>query len=305
MRLLLIPLFLFFVSSQIYGQQQPFRSLFDATGFLHNPAMTAPGKYLEWGAIHQEQWLGFEDAPRTSQVYLQVPFPSNSMSVGAAVSLDEVGPLQTSEVNLSYSYHLNLDGQQQLSLGVAGRFFQQRFNSTDFTGSSPTDPIYSLDFTPTIAYDFGFGIFYTTDKRMFGYYKSAFFSGLSINSLLPKSSSSDLILKPALHATALAGYRFSYDNGFLEPSIWVQYAQLGIIHASANLVYEAEEQYWVGTSLESDMTATFQSGFYLTDGLFREGFLRVGVQGSFNFGQLSALKGWGLEFLLGYRFYRD
>ena len=305
MRSLLLLLVLTIAYGQACAQQQPFRSLFDATGFIHNPAMTAPGKFLEWGAIHQQQWLGYEEAPKTSQVYLQLPFPKKKMSIGGFAAIDEVGPLKTVELDISYSYHLKLYGQQQLSLGLAARVFQQRFDNTGFVGSSNDDPLSMQDFDPKTASDIAFGVFYTTDKRTFGYYQDAFFAGLSVNSLLPRSFYDQLVFKPAMHVSALTGYRFSYDKGFLEPSLWVQYADRGIVHASANLVFESEERYWLGTSIESDLTASFQSGFYLTDGLLQEGFLRIGVQGSFNFGQLSTLKGWGLEFLLGYRFYRD
>ena len=110
------------------AQQLPARSPFASNNFIWNPAMTAVEDYWEVGITHQQEWVGFEDAPETTTIYGQYPVLKENFSLGGFLVLDEIKPIRNNTLALSYAYKLKFGPrkrrrsgprtQAQLSLGL-------------------------------------------------------------------------------------------------------------------------------------------------------------------------------------------
>jgi hypothetical protein len=102
----LLLLFILAIPVGLWAQQLPERSPFGETGFLWNPAMTAPWTYYEIDAGFRQEWLGFEDAPQTAYLGIQYPFEKENMSLGGYFMHDAVNPVKTNTFALTYAYKL-------------------------------------------------------------------------------------------------------------------------------------------------------------------------------------------------------
>lgn len=293
-------------SSECFGQQVPYRSQFGATDFYFNPAMTAPGEYLEWGAHYRQQWLGFEGAPNTASAYFQYPFVYSNMSLGLGFLHDNAGPLQQNGLSLTYSYkfQLGLLPSDQLSLGILVGLNQQRFDSGLANVSDQDDLLLSSSDGSTLFSDFGFGFLYVSDLGIYNNSNNGFFLGAGSNQLVsPQLSDGENGLEREVHGNAVLGARFVNEFSFIEPSIWLNYSYENLFNVTGNVSFEMNDAFWTGLSYASDHTVGFQAGLIFKNGLLQKGFLRLGGQGVYNVGRLSEQKGFGFEFLLAYRYW--
>ena len=134
-----------------------------------------------------------------------------------------------------------------------------------------------------------------------------FFFGVAATQLLQselrfEDNNSDYTLTRALHGNALLGIRLVYNDIFLEPSAWVNYAQSNIINSNIALKMEKQNSFWAGLAFSSNSTASFQAGVVLKGGWLKDGTLRVGTLGTYNIGSSGNYQGFGYEFYVAYRF---
>jgi type IX secretion system PorP/SprF family membrane protein len=294
------------LSATSYGQQLPYRSAFSNTDFLFNPAMTAVGEYLEWGANYRQQWLGFEEAPITATGQFQYPFLQNNMSAGASISLDKAGPLQRNGFALTYSYkmELGLASSDQLSLGILAGINQYRFDVNEAVVADADDLLLNNMESSSAFTNFGFGLFYVSNVDIYSQDGNGFFFGLGTNQLFsPQLGSRTTGLPRAIHANAIVGARFNADVSFIEPSIWANYSADNIFNLTGNILFEMADAFWTGLSFSTDQTVALQGGFILKNGLLEKGFLRIGGQGTYGIGSVGDAQGLGFEVLVGYRYW--
>jgi type IX secretion system PorP/SprF family membrane protein len=303
--IILISFFLL-ITSTCLSQQLQFRSSFGNTDFQFNPAMTATGEYMEWGATYRQQWLGFEEAPITGVAYIQYPLVDNNMSIGGSIGYDKAGLLQKNELNINYSYKLELGYSSQLSFGILANLSQQRFDGSAIISNDLDDILFQRENASTYSPNFGFGVFYVSNTRMYDLSESAFYIGIGLNQLLPQSITiGDLNqsnYKKVPHANAIIGGRIINNIGFIEPSLWLNYSVENILYGVANVNFEMEDIFWTGLNIGTDFTVGFQSGIVLKNDLMKDGQLRIGVSGNYNLGSYGSQQGLGFEFLIAYRF---
>lgn len=299
--LLLFPVFAF-------GQQIADRSPFSETSFIWNPAMTAVWDYWEFSINYRQQWVGFNDAPRTISIGMQYPFVDNNMSMGGFVVNDKIRPLQSNTFGFTYTYKfgLGISDNDQLSLGILASLNHYLFNATDFEIKDLDDNLVpigeSAKFTPNV----GFGFFYTTYGKD-AYRKNFFFLGAAANQILQGSlifeqTSGDGNFKRVLHGNALLGARFINDGVYIQPSVWVNYAYQNLVDINLNIKMEVPDSFWAGLNYSTNQTVALQLGYIVSDGFAKDGTMRIGVLGSYNIGSFGQFRGLGYEFYVAYRF---
>ncbi len=288
------------------AQQLPQHSAFNSAGFIWNPAMTAPWYVLEFGALHRQQWLSFEQAPQTSIAYGQFPFVDFSMSAGGFVVRDKVGPLQQTAVGLTYAYQLPLGSDGILALGILATLNQYRFNVYEALTSQPDDPLLLGADGSAFLPNAGAGIYYSTASG-YNYDDNYFFLGVGVNQLLPRNlilgeANAHADFRREVHGNATIGGRFYQGYLFVEPSLWINYSPNLPLNFALQLNFELEEAFWGGLVYSNDGTIGVQGGAILTGSIFQDGYLRVGAMGTYNGGTSGRTPGLGYEFFLAYQF---
>lgn len=299
----------------LQAQQLPARSPFAPNNFLWNPAMTAAEHYWEAGATHHQEWIGFEDAPRTSQLYGAYPFAEQNFSLGGFLQLDDIRPLQNNTIAVTYAYKLRFGApkrrrstvrkEAQLSLGVMVAMQQTFIDGNDFLMRDIGDPLQPLGELNLIKPNAGLGIYFAS-RPAGATGKSYFFAGAGTNQLLPRDvpfreTAPAGNLRRVWHGNATLGYRSQGNTLIIEPSFWLNAAGRNVRSSQFNLHVEYPAAFWAGLSYSLNQTLAIQAGYLLSGGMAKDDTIRIGLMGSFNMGSFGNARGLGYGFYVAYR----
>lgn len=310
MRKLYLAFIFSFFFTGLSAQQLPDGGPFQETQFIWNPAMTAPWEYWELGVTYRQQWLGFNDAPRTATMQVQYPFLRERFSLGGHFTFDDVGPVRYTSFAFTYAYKFSprFVKRDQLSIGVMGVINQFFIDGLDVVVNDQDDTLLPENESTGFSPNAGIGIFYTTYGKE-DYKKEYFYAGLAANQLLPSNltlqnaqNSSDANFKRSIHANAIVGYRFIEDELFIEPAIWVNYAANNLVNGYIGVRLEQYRAFWGALSYSSNQTIGIQGGYVLRELWDKDDSLRIGLNGTYNVGNFGNYRSVGYEFYCGYRF---
>ena len=157
----LVYIFFFVILGQIsFAQQLPLYSQYLYNKFLINPAHAGSDGFTSFNITAREQWIGYTGAPRTYSISFQTRILKRSYELkktllsgtvykaknegrvgfGGYIFSDHNGLVQRTGFQTSYSYHMWLQDNTQLSLGLAltGYYFSLNVNDKSF--EDPSEP---------------------------------------------------------------------------------------------------------------------------------------------------------------------
>ena len=167
MRRIYLALFIALLSlSKSVAQQDPHYTQYMYNMNVINPAYAGSKENLAFGLLYRAQWVDIEGAPRTGTFSGHSPVGKN-VGLGLSAIVDEIGPVQETNVYADFSYTLNLGGEHRLALGIkAGATFHD-VSLYDEIGNGfvpqPGDPAFSENVNNTY-FNVGAGFFYYTQK---------------------------------------------------------------------------------------------------------------------------------------------
>ena len=142
------------------GQQLPIYSQYLYNKFLINPAHAGSDGYTSINLTAREQWVGYSGAPRTYSLSWQTRFMKKTSEVkqksshrtiyrpktdgrvglGAYIFSDRNGMIQRTGFQTTYAYHMWLDPNTQLSLGLALTGYHFVVNASEGSFENPIEP---------------------------------------------------------------------------------------------------------------------------------------------------------------------
>ncbi len=226
----------------------PLYSQYIMNGFLLNPAMAGTNDYIPIRLTARQQWTGIKGAPSTQAISGHGLLKNNKMGLGGYLFSDRIGPVSTIGVQASYSYHLTINRDIKLSLGLSGYFTQHKLDEQDLVLIEESDARISGNSETAYVPDATFGVYMLSDD---GYY-----AGISIANLFQykiKLGDSDLgNNKVVRHYYLSAGYKFDMADDFeLEPSVLVKTAITSPTQLDFNIKAFYMKNYWLGVSYRS------------------------------------------------------
>lgn len=248
------------VSAQ--AQQETQFTHFTYNQQLLNPAYSGSQGYPSFFALYRKQWLGFEGAPQAQVLSFSTPVVNDRQGFGASAFHQKVGIIDNWNMNLAYSYKLQLVDDLSLRLGVQGTL---KYYQLDF--SDPNQVIFDQD-DPSIAD--GMQVNRTRGGVGVGLYLQhpSFHVGVSSPQILPNSigfnEEAMLTAKEAIHVFGLVGGNFPVSESIeLRPSVLVKYVQDAPITADVNLMLSWQNLLSAGVSYRSGGTGTGESVDFL------------------------------------------
>jgi type IX secretion system PorP/SprF family membrane protein len=178
-KLILAGLIIMISSNTIIAQQDPhFTQYFDNMLFV-NPAYAGSNGMLNMTALHREQWIGFDGAPRSTTFSIHSPTSYESVGLGLTAVNDMAGPLRQSMVYGDFSYTLRFkNSKSKLAFGAKAGFNAINVNREVLVTTVENDPKLSQNTRNNINPNFGFGVYYHNPK---------FFVGLSVPKLIERA----------------------------------------------------------------------------------------------------------------------
>lgn len=178
---------------------------------FYNPAAAGVGGLLDVKATYSAQMMGFEDAPKTMLLTVDMPlfFISPSHGAGLGFMNDNAGMFSTKKIYLQYAYHQKLLGGR-LSASVRPVLLTETFDGSKADLIDSNDPAFPSSEAKGTAFDLDFGLRYS--------YKDVWYAGLSMMHILSPTiklgddKSHELGISPSYYAMGGYKYRFRYPR---------------------------------------------------------------------------------------------
>jgi len=256
----LITILVFAVNS--YCQQIPPLSQYAYNHYLINPAAAGVTDSLALTFTFRKMWTGIEGSP--SLQYL-----SGNMKVaptmGAGVNLFNyiLGPLRKTGLELTYSYHINLNSSNKLAFGLSAFIYQFNLDKSKLTFEEQDDLILAGSDQNMFVPDVSFGTYF---------YGPSYHVGLSVPQLFNRNidlKTDDVLQeKQVRHYYLSGGYDFRLNPELmLKPSVLIKLIEAGLYQVDVNARFEYKEAFIMGVSFRTSDAVVFQLGFH------REGLL--------------------------------
>jgi type IX secretion system PorP/SprF family membrane protein len=180
---------------------------------IYNPAYAGSYQGLTVTSIYSSQWVGFEGAPQT--IFLSGHKKIDDMvGLGVDVMNDRIGATNESKIIGNYAYHVNLDDEWKLSMGLKAGLSSYTIDYGLLSIYNPSEFNDVNEKITTLTPVFGAGFYL---------HKDGFFAGVSIPNMVPYKKIDSYRYKQvnaALSYYVTSGYKFEMDRGFvIEPTI--------------------------------------------------------------------------------------
>jgi len=251
-------------SEQVRAQQDPMYTQYMHNPLTVNPAYAGSTDMLSAMFLAREQWVGFEGAPKSRTLTMNVPVSRYNLGTGFAFINDELGPVKQNSVFVDMAYHLRLNERATLAMGIKAGFDMIQIDLMNLALDQGNDEAFSQNFSEEFIINFGVGLYYYTDR---------FYLGASIPRMLRNSYDNDGINTTSLgykerHYFLTTGALFDLnDHVKLKPSILskiVWNAPLSI-DLSANFIFN--DLLWLGAGYRIEDSMNFLIHYQLTDQL--------------------------------------
>ncbi|RIJ37543.1 PorP/SprF family type IX secretion system membrane protein [Pontibacter oryzae] len=273
--LILIPLLVFALALQAFGQQRPQYSQYMLNNYLLNPAISGIEDYADIRVSHRRQWVGLDGAPSTYYVSAHTPLNKGASGnkyhralahhgVGTIFHTDKTGPLRRTGLSISYAYHLPITTSINVSAGVSTGLIRNSINTSDLTFTNENDPLAGGGSINNTALDLNLGMWI---------YSRNFSVGVAGAQLLKNAASfgngpvvsNEATLELQRHYFISGSYRLEpTENIDVIPSVMLKLADPSpaSIDASVRVVYD--ERVWLGGAYRHNDAAVAMVGLYIS-----------------------------------------
>jgi len=200
------------------AQQLPIYTNYLLNNYAYNPAVAGSSKDMVVNLNYRNQWVGFDDAPKTFGVSIHSGLgKEKKAAIGALLNSDNVGLLSRTSGYLTFAYHVKLNDTYKLGLGVSVGMLQYRIKLYDAKIADSGDELLTGNLLSNNVFDSNGGLYLYSDKLFFGISAYQYLG----NKITWKDSKSNL----TAHFYGTLGYTFTLSKTFsLQPSILVKYS---------------------------------------------------------------------------------
>ncbi|MES2396693.1 MAG: type IX secretion system membrane protein PorP/SprF [Bacteroidota bacterium] len=206
------------------AQQLPYYTQFKSSSFMLNPAVAGTQGTLYASMNYRMQWVGFDDAPKTSGISLNGRLFEGKMGAGLYMMQDEVGPSKQTNYGASYAYHIRFP-DCELSAGLAGNYTKYTLMGSKMTIHNSQDPSIdqTLNYTSSVP-DASAGIYLYNDRFHIGI--SALHLLQSKAEFYKGDSTKKGFIQYATQVYSTFGYNYSQNPDYVfENTLFVNYVK--------------------------------------------------------------------------------
>lgn len=246
------------------AQQLQHYSQYMINDYVINPAIGGTSGNFDAKLNVRDQWIGLEGAPRTLIFSVNGPLNNRKMGVGGYVYTDVAGYYRRTGSKLSYSYHLKLTDNLNLSFGLSAGILQYTHDFTKGKLNDSDDPAASNGLASVILPDAGAGLYLYNDKL---------FLSISSPQMIPMKTQffddfDATKAKLTNHLYAFAGYRIPVGESLkVEPSVMVKWVNPIPVQIDGALRIIFKDMIWAGASYRTKDAMSFMAGVKLQDNI--------------------------------------
>lgn len=284
---------LIFIAGITKAQQLPQYSQYMLNELAINPAVSGKDEFTDMRSNIRHQWIGITDAPRTYMLSVHGPIQSKNMGLGMNLFTDIVGPTRRTGLNFSYAYHLKLEKDMNLSMGLSAGILQWGIDGNKLTLREEGDQGLLNTYQTTYVPDFGAGIyFHKKDQYYFGFSVPQLYQApIGLYSGTGKKS------KLTSQINLNGAYKFDLNDDFkIEPSFLFKYEKPAPPKVDVGVRGIYQEQIWLGASYRH------KDAFTALLGYMYKNYLLIGYSFDFTTTNIKKYSSGTHEVMLGIRF---
>ncbi|MCD6366729.1 MAG: type IX secretion system membrane protein PorP/SprF [Bacteroidales bacterium] len=245
------------IGINVKAQQLPLYSQYMMNSFLLNPGITGSTGYIPIRLTVRQQWTGIEDAPSTQALSANGLIGNQNMGVGGYIFNDKFGPISSTGVQASYAYHLRINKDVKLGLGLSLSAFQFKMDEGNLHPLDPSDQVLTGTTESTFVPDANFGA-YLYSKKFFVGLSGAQLTQYKIKLHEELAGSNQMIR----HYYLLGGYQFTISKEFdIQPSVLIKGTERTPFQLDVNVKAFYKKNYWLGFSYRTSEAAIALIGF--------------------------------------------
>lgn len=149
---------LFFLKGE--AQQLPLFSQYYYNPFIYNPAFTGTAETNNAYLIHRSQWKDMPGSPVTYALTLDGNVKDKEIGLGLSMFNDQAGMFNRTGIYGSYSYHLPLNSDHNIYVGLSGGIIDNKIDFSLANVSDINDPLLYNTNRRKITTDATFGVSY-------------------------------------------------------------------------------------------------------------------------------------------------
>jgi type IX secretion system PorP/SprF family membrane protein len=232
------------LSTVTEAQQMPLYSQYMMNGFLLNPAMAGSVEYTPIRLTARQQWSGITDAPATFALSGHTPLANNTMGVGGYIYSDHFGPISSTGIQGSYSYHLSISNETKLAFGLSFSAFQYKLDESALNLIDEGDNAITGAIETTFVPDANFGAYLYNEKYFVGFAAQQLIQfGIQLGDNVQNAN------QMVRHYYLTGGYTFDLGDNFqMQPSLLLKGTERSPFQLDFNLKAIYQKNYWLGVS---------------------------------------------------------
>lgn len=252
-----------------FGQQDPQYTQYMYNTQVVNPAYAGSRGSLDFAGLYRSQWVGLDGAPKTGTFTVNSPIGAlENMGLGLSIVSEELGPARESNVNIDYSYTIDVSETYKLAFGLKAGI---DVLDVDFTRLNIFDggDVFENNIDNKLQPQIGAGLYYYSDK---------FYAGLSVPNFLNTkhfeesdigSTSAQTIAAERLHYFFITGYVFDLsDSVKFKPALLTKLVSGSPLQADLSANFLFNEKFTLGAAYRWSAAFSAMVGFQATEGLF-------------------------------------
>lgn len=228
---------------QVMGQMFPLSDHYMNNALAINPAFAGCHDALSATISYRNQWVGFEDAPKSNILSVHTPLDNDRMGLGLLVERNSIGIFRETNLIGNYAYRMELqEGKLALGLGFGVTVYNSAWN--DLLAADADDEQLMNNSTSAVLPAFSLGTYYYTQKYFIGI-SFPLFMGYELD----ESTGKYKVGKPFSGSNYFltGGYEFGISNNLkLMPSLLIKYHQGNAIQVDYNALVNLKNRVWMG-----------------------------------------------------------
>lgn len=286
---------LFTLHKTAYGQYEPQFTQYLNNELFINPGYAGSRGFPSAGILYRDQWAGMEGAPRTATFSLHAPFFYKKMGLGLCVMNDRIGVTNQTSAFFNYAFHLPVSETGKLAFGLQGGIVNVREKLLDVVTIDPNDPEFSNNIVDKTMPNFGFGMYYHTNR---------FYLGLSIPRFLENKIDpyalkivSNKFNTQYWHYYLFSAFVFPVSPSVMcKPAIIIKASEGAPLEADLNFNVLVKQLFWIGAGYRTGDAVALLTQFQITKQL------RFGYSYDYTLTKLNNYNAGSHEFTFGYDF---
>ena len=227
----------------LFGQMFPSSDHYVFNTLAINPAFAGCHDALSATVSYRNQWIGFQDAPKSQMLSVHSPVYNDRVGLGLLVENNSIGIFKKTSFLGNYAYRMELrDGKLALGLGFGITVNNIAWNELDIADAG--DAQLSENSSSAVLPAFSFGSYYYSKKYFIGFSMPLF-----LNNEFDNSTGKYKIGKPLSGCNYLftGGYELDIAPSFkLLPSMLVKYHPGNVIQLDFNTQVNLKDRIWMG-----------------------------------------------------------